>query len=389
MITQIDLENFKCFKNLRLPLRPLTLLSGTNASGKSSVLQAAALLHQTICTNERSRHLILNGPVVQLGTVLDVVDKVYGRHTCRIGLVDEETSYQWMFTGQRPDMSMRVECVEIAEYALSNCPVICQHPEQLHSLLPLLEAQPEPWLRSRLKSRLRGLTYITAERLGPQEIYTVQNPGTVSVVGSKGEHAISVLHTGRDEAVLPSLQLSNVPATRLQQTEARMQVFFPGYRMDIQPIPQTNAVTVGLGNAGDTGFHRPVHAGFGLTQILPIAIAALSAQQDDLLLIENPEVHLHPAGQAVMGQFMADVAQAGVQVILETHSDHVLNGIRRAVKAGKLLAQDVALHFFKARSSDETQVLSPILDNEGNIDIWPKGFFDQFDIDMNYFAGWG
>ena len=91
-----------------------------------------------------------------------------------------------------------------------------------------------------------------------------------------------------------------------------------------------------------------------------------------------------------MGQFMANVAQAGVQVILETHSDHVLNGIRRAVKANQLLAQDVALHFFKTRAPDldEAQVMSPVLDDEGNIDRWPDGFFDQFDIDMNYFAGW-
>lgn len=385
MIVQIDLENFKCFERFSLPLSPLTLLSGTNASGKSSVLQAVALLHQTICADEWSRHLILNGPVVQLGTVLDVVDKIYGRHTCGIGLVDEATSYQWTFTGQRPDMSMRVECIAITEYASSDTPIEIRQPLQLHYLLPPQHADAS------LTARLRNLTYITAERRGPQEIYAVQSPHTASVVGSKGEHAISVLHTGRDESVLPELRLPNVPDTRLRQIEARMQVFFPGYRMDIQPVPQTNAVILGLGNAGDTGFHRPVHAGFGLTQILPIAIAALSARQGDLLLIENPEVHLHPAGQAIMGQFMADVAQAGVQVILETHSDHVLNGIRRAVKTGKLPSQNVALYFFKTRSPDlnEAQVISPVLDKEGNIDIWPEGFFDQFDIDMNYFAGWG
>ena len=382
MIAQIDLNCFKCFKHLSLPLRPLTLLSGTNASGKSSVLQAIALLHQTICQNNLSQYLLLNGPAVQLGTVADIVDKVYGQRTCGIGLVDGKASYQWTFTGQYRDMSMRIERVQIIDDESSNV-VVREHPERLNCLLPLEVQMPMPWHKSRLKDRLRDLTYITAERIGPQEIHTVQSPSTASVVGSKGEHAISVLHTGRDESVLPALQLPDVPATRLQQTEARMQVFFPGYCMVIQRIPRTNEVTVSLGNAGDTGVHRPVHAGFGLTQILPITIAALSARQDDLLLIENPEVHLHPAGQAVMGQFMAEVAQAGVQVILETHSDHVLNGIRRAVKVGQLSAQDVALYFFKTRSSDETQMLSPILDNEGNIDIWPEGFFDQFDIDMN------
>ena len=129
-----------------------------------------------------------------------------------------------------------------------------------------------------------------------------------------------------------------------------------------------------------------------MTQVLPIVVAALSANGGDLLLIENPEVHLHPAGQAEMGTFLAEVASAGVQVLIETHSDHVLNGIRRAVKSGTLVSGDVVLHFFRPRCEDRTeggpQVQSPVLDADGNIDNWPDGFFDQFDRDMNYFAGW-
>ena len=108
-----------------------------------------------------------------------------------------------------------------------------------------------------------------------------------------------------------------------------------------------------------------------------------------MILIENPEVHLHPAGQALMGQFMADVARAGIQVLVETHSDHVLNGVRRAVKDGRFAADQVAINFFRTRSDDLPQVLSPTLDDSGNIDDWPEGFFDQFDKDANYFAGWG
>ena len=109
--------------------------------------------------------------------------------------------------------------------------------------------------------------------------------------------------------------------------------------------------------------------GFGITQVLPILVAALSAGKNELWLIENPEVHLHPAGQAQMGQFLAEVAAAGVQVIVETHSDHVFNGIRRAVKSKRLAADDVALHFMRSR--DEVvgqQVTTPTLDADGNVD---------------------
>jgi predicted ATPase len=180
-----------------------------------------------------------------------------------------------------------------------------------------------------------------------------------------------------------------LPTTRLRQVEERMRMFFPGCGLSLQQVPQANSVTLGLRTSTDTDFHRPIHVGFGLTQVLPIIVAALSASSGDILLIENPEVHLHPAGQALMGQFLGDVARAGVQVIVETHSDHILNGIRRSVKAGRLKPEQVAVHFFRPRSSAAAQVLSPQLDVSGGIDSWPDGFFDQFDKDASYFAGWG
>ena len=127
----------------------------------------------------------------------------------------------------------------------------------------------------------------------------------------------------------------NFVPTLLHQVSARLDRFFPGCAVDVQEVLNANAVTLGVRISADTGFLRPVHCGFGITQILPIIVAALSIPKGDLLLIENPEVHLHPAGQALMGQFLAEVAHSGIQVIVETHSDHILNGIRRAIKVGK------------------------------------------------------
>jgi len=189
--------------------------------------------------------------------------------------------------------------------------------------------------------------------------------------------------------IAEELAISEVPNTRLRQVEERMRTFFPGCGLTVQQVSQANAITLGLRSSDDTDFHRPIHAGFGLTQVFPIIVAALSLPKEHILLIENPEVHLHPAGQALMGQFLAEVAHAGVQVIVETHSDHVLNGIRRSVKAKNLSPDQVALHFFRNRSEGASQVVSPQLDRSGNLDNWPEGFFDQFDKDMNYFAGWG
>jgi predicted ATPase len=378
VITQIDLHFFKCFELLKLPLADLTLLSGSNASGKSSILQALVILHQTLREHEWSLRLVLNGNSLKMGTVADVVDKVHGRHTFEIALSADGQKYRWAFSGERSEMSLAVDRVEIGG-------VVTESPAKLQYLLPNSNDESA----SNLAQRLRNLTYLTAERIGPREFYPLEDRQIATVVGPEGEHAVCLLHLGRDEQVLEELTIDDVPPTRLRQVEARMKVFFPGCGLAVEQVPRVNAVTLGLRTSEDTDFHRPIHVGFGLTQVLPIVVAGLSATKGDILLIENPEVHLHPAGQALMGQFLADVAGAGVQVIVETHSDHILNGIRRAVRAQRLNPEQVALHFFKPRIGNAAQAISPQLDKSGNIDVWPDGFFDQFDKDMNHFAGWG
>jgi len=378
VLNQLDLHLFKCFELLRLPLGPLTLLSGANASGKSSILQALVLLNQTMREHEWSTRLMLNGLSIRLGTVSDVVDKVHGRSTFEIGVVDDDMQYRWCFVGDRSEMSMAVKSV-VAGGSTNEDPMVLRH------LLPPMSDGTIP----SLSNRLRGLTYITAERVGPREVYPIEDRQIAPSVGPLGEHAVSVLNWGRDERVLDELVLAGAPPTRLRQVEERMRTLFPGCALVLQQVPQTNAVTLGLRTSDDTDFHRPIHEGFGLTQVFPIVVAALSAVPNDILLIENPEVHLHPAGQALIGQFLAEVIRAGLQVIIETHSDHVLNGIRRSVKANRIRPEQVVIHFFRSRSLAGAQVLSPQLDSFGNIDTWPEGFFDQFDKDMNYFAGWG
>lgn len=379
MITRIELEVFKCFELLKLPLNSLTLLSGTNASGKSTVLQAMVLLHQTILDHEWSTRLQLNGSEIQLGTVGDVVDKVHGRFEFSIGLVDEECSVKWDFSfgEDKQAMSAVVASVNVNGTAVRS-------PEKLRFLFPEPIGEAEG-----LAERLRTLTYLTAERVGPRDSYPLQDPSATQVVGPRGENAVGLLSQRHDFKVLPALVQASEPPTLLKQVGSRMKMFFPGTVLDLQKVPQTNSVVLGLRTSDATDFHRPVNVGFGLTQVLPIIVAALAAKEGDLLLIENPEVHLHPAGQALMGQFLTEVAAAGVQVLAESHSDHVLNGIRRSVKAGKLDSDSIALHFFQPRDDSGEQVTTPILDGTGNIDHWPAGFFDQFDKDLNYFAGWG
>lgn len=382
MLTRIDLHHFKCFELLRLPLAPLTLLTGLNASGKSSVLQALALLNQTMREHEWSTHLELNGKVVRLGSALDVIDEETSKNSFAIAIESGDTTCEWDFLGDRQDLSMIVKQVAIDKMKIA-------HPSSLHYLLPTADgyAVDENKTIQLIIKGLRSLSYITAERIPPQETYSLEAPHIIDVVGPRGEFAISLLHWREDEPVLDELVIPGYPGILLRQVEERMRSLFPGFRINLLRVG--HSLILGLRISDSSGFHNPIHTGFGLTQILPIVVAILAANKGDIIMVENPEIHLHPAGQALIGQFMADAARAGIQLLVETHSDHVLNGVRRAVKDSRLSADQVAIHFFRPRSEGKTQVMSPNIDDSGNIDYWPDGFFDQFDRDANYFAGWG
>ena len=97
MLKRIDLQQFKCFEELHLPLAQLTLLTGLNAAGKSSVLQALVLMHQTMMENVGSRELDIDGSVISLGTVADVLNQNTGKNRFGIGLAWEDSACFWDF----------------------------------------------------------------------------------------------------------------------------------------------------------------------------------------------------------------------------------------------------------------------------------------------------
>ncbi len=123
-----------------------------------------------------------------------------------------------------------------------------------------------------------------------------------------------------------------------------------------------------------------------MTYVLPVVTSIVSASQGDLLVIENPESHLHPAGQSIMGKLCAIAAQNGVQLVVESHSDHFLNGMRVAVKQ-KIINVDAIKVFFLQRdmhaSMHASEVMYPKIDIDGRLDCWPDGFFDQWDKELD------
>ncbi|MEI7894104.1 MAG: DUF3696 domain-containing protein [Myxococcales bacterium] len=196
-----------------------------------------------------------------------------------------------------------------------------------------------------------------------------------------------------DQLVLPQVQHIASPSARLlPQVTAWMGEISPGVRLETQAFADLSLARLSFSFVAGGATSRPLRptsVGFGLSYTLPVVVALLSAPAGSLVLVENPEAHLHPRGQAAMGDLVVRAAAAGVQVIVETHSDHVLNGVRIAVKEGRAGPEHVGFHFF--RRATETRdgdtrlvhvVDSPCIDTDGRIDCWPAGFFDQYDLSL-------
>lgn len=369
MINTLFLDHFKCFEHLRLPLAPLTVLAGVNAAGKSTVIQALVLLHQGGMTRF-STSLQLNGELVQLGSFDDIVDKETGRDSFGIGVQSGDCSLSWEFQSQdRTSLVVPGRCT-----------------------LPVETRKAEHDALHQVEEAIGTLGYLCTDRIGPRETYVVNAAESANLSpGPRGEFTPWLIHRLDEHEVLPELRQEKAALTLPRQVEAWLADFFPGAGMDIQPISGANLVLLSIRTRQDGKFHRPQNVGFGLTHVLPVLTLCLGAKRGQVLAIENPEAHLHPSAQAKMGYFLGRVAAAGVQVIVESHSDHILNGLRKAVRDKRLKCDQVAIHFFDRRErlpEGGTQIISPVINDQGQLSIWPGGFFDQYEKDLAELTGW-
>ena len=130
------------------------------------------------------------------------------------------------------------------------------------------------------------------------------------------------------------------------------------------------------------------NVGFGIGYTLPLIVSILSSKQGSVLLLENPEAHLHPHGQAKITELICLAAKSNIQVLVETHSDHVLNGVLVAIKKGIISPEQAKVYYV---SRDEKNLMSQITEvvivKGGKIANQPKGFFDQMQMDLKTLMG--
>jgi predicted ATPase len=383
MIKKITIQNFKSLENVTLNCSNLNVLTGLNGMGKSSVIQALLLLRQSHERGLLQEGLALNGELVQIGTVKDALFEFAIKEELNFDidfLINEKIiSKSWFFIRDINDPNSTEE--EKAYIGSDFMP---------HSTNSDVESNRN--LNELINIPLfnhKTFKYLNADRWVRNEYETSDfNVVRNKSLGKHGQYTSHYLNYFGANPITKELLFPKTNTNELAyQVSAWMNEISPGTKVVTERIAGSDSIKLRYifeGDVVNTNELKPLNVGFGITYVFPILVALLSSRKGDVLIIENPESHVHPKAQSVLGKLMSKVAETGVQIFIETHSDHILNGIRVGIKNG--VSKDLVKLFFFTRVKEREKIYSdfqtPNLDQDGRIDFWPDNFFDEWDTNL-------
>lgn len=351
------IENFKCYYKEDIPVNYLTVLAGANGTGKSTVIQALLMMRNTYDhRTEEDADIEINGPYcLSLGTTLGITPVEAERDSRMVLSLSEGnkmTSYIYPLSDEHAELSLRL----IEERYRGD-----------DGELPLFK---------------REFYYLNAERIGPrvsQGIKVHKFPN----VGWQGEYCAQILSEKSSVRVF-SVDKERACDTELSldlltQSQLWMQKLFPGIviNSDINPKALTAQISISYNYTSGTSV-LSTNVGFGVSFVLPLIVTGLIAEKGTMMIVENPEAHLHPSAQTCIAEFLAMIAQAGVYVVVETHSDHFINGIQLAVAEKRLEQGKVIIDYVNHNSETHRPEIKTItLSEKAELSEWPDGFFNQ------------
>lgn len=368
MINSVSIHNFKNHADTPLDLGRLTILTGINGMGKSSVMQSMLLLRDSYLRNRQMNTLFLDGLSCHVGSSAGLVNgTIAGNNNpdkFRMSITTDDETYLFSYIyplGDETELSWDSACMEIDADKLVHIPLFTD-----------------------------DFQYLSAFRFGPQEQYpagssTTKNHRQLSSQLGKGENTAYFLSQfGNEDIPIEGLRYSSQSSLKLsEQTELWMGEISPNIAIKIDQAPDRIQVSYGYKVEGQpTHYHTAMNTGFGLSYILSVVVAVLSARPGAMLMVENPEAHIHPSGQSALMKLIAKAAAAGVQIILETHSDHIVNGALVNLKRGNIKREELAIYYFY--QGEQLNAVGERLDIGSNYRIKhaPKGFFDQMGMDL-------
>ncbi len=407
MLTAIMLDGFRCFAEpTRVTLGALTLLAGVNSAGKSSVIHALLSLMQSEQQSDDILHLRLSGEWVDIGSFRQALN--YSRQgesrQFELGVSSriDDVEMDIVLTFGEPEDSggplAKIEraeaCVDDHEFAFEPGSAV----GKLYYVESMRESHSSPWtqfgevyiypwsarpppriLRS-IPQSPTSVLYLSAVRDLPRKLYPQRRSKLGPLLGAMGEYVAETLFTRRNEetGILPEPGPPRLLGAALEAWWAH--IFGGDYGIRAEAA-EALGFTLSLDTPSAENLHL-TQVGTGLSQVLPVIVLCLCSKPGDLVIVESPEVQLHPSAQHRLMDLFIALTRAGRQVILETHSDHVIHAAQLAVKHGKISPEEVAMRFFAQEEEGVARVEQVPIDAQGRMTKQPLGFVDQVSADL-------
>jgi predicted ATPase len=457
-ITRISVSGYKSLADeCGIEIAPLTILSGANSSGKSSIMQPLLLMKQTLESTYDAGSLKLNGANVRLTSTDQIFTKKLSRSISHVsnnftvsveidkqkiikttfkkkhrvkGIQVDSSLYKFdnnkltISLGMKHDdilsilpakarMKLKADYENaLKEFGELNYDVKLNESSKLEDLygiedkFQLLIKRHQCFLyidsfylstRSKLSSifpsiaindnidfdllgffgsaglcrsiemRIRQLIHVPGLRGNPERTYPVSFIGD-NFTGTFENYVASIIHHWKI-----------IKDKRLKQLGEALQTLGLTWKVDTKQIDDTQ-VEVRVGrlknkeNSQSTDMVSIADVGFGLSQTLPVVVALLVAEPEQLVYLEQPEIHLHPRAQANLAQLLVDAANRGVRVVVETHSELLIRRVQSLIAEDKIAAEKVKLHWFSQDDNGFTKVTTAELDETGAFGDWPEDF---------------
>ena len=376
MIQSLELENFKCFEKIKIDFKNLTLLTGVNSGGKSSIIQSI------LCMKQNFEILNQFPDTIEMLKSKNYTDFSIGRIGTEGKYTNLGTANNLLYENAEDDFILFRLTLEDKEKKKGSLFLKTQIDKNNPKYLTIDNSASKIDFTKILVDE-ENFSYLSADRITPKLQYDYSKENVLKGnLGNKGEYSIHYLAVNSNESLkLNELKHPNSNSLSFRENVARwLERISIGIDISsgVNDEMQYSYLKYSY-NGGKEYF--PQNVGFGITYVLPIIITLLKAERGDIIIIENPESHLHPAAQAEIANLCCKVAAQGVQLIIETHSDHFLNAIRVAVKNKIIENADTQIYFFtKVEQKSIAEKIS--LDSNGKVDKWPKGFFDEWDIQL-------
>lgn len=363
MIDCLTITNFKCFADSQtFNLKRMNVFTGYNGRGKSSVFQTLLLLAQSLVKYGHVEELEVNGEFVSLDLFEDLVNCNRPNSPICIEMLQNQPKIKVLLAYcEESDRKGKLDELQINDIDYFNSKVSSTSGEGETEVHSLSSEYPKAF-----HELLRNFEYVSAFRVGPTKFEEKGDLSNVNPVGRDGEHSLSVINDYKG---------------LLDKVNLWMDYIMDGVQMSIDGRNKNDSVlklkmTM---RKGDKPF-KSLNCGFGYRYVLPIVIAALTKKSGSLF-IENPEAHLHPKAQSrLMEMLCKELGGKNVQIFIETHSEHIINGVRLNALRTTCPMQngDVSMYFF----DKDYSCIDITMDSDGQMSNWPKGFFDQQEVDL-------